>query len=70
MSEQRKPNDDEESEADRRAANIFLLVAAVIVVGGGVWLVNALVDARHTEECLESGRHNCAPISVPDRQRD
>jgi cytoskeletal protein RodZ len=70
MNDQRKSDDEEESEADRRAANIFLLVAAVIVVGGGVWLVNALVDARRTEECFESGRRNCAPISVPERQRD
>ncbi len=60
-------NDDEESDADRRKANIILLVGAAIVVGGGIWLVNALIDARKAEECLESGRRNCAPIAVPTR---
>jgi hypothetical protein len=70
MNQQQKLDGDEESESDRRAANIFLLVAAVIVVGGGIWLVNAMVDSRKTEECFESGRRNCNPISVPERQRD
>ncbi|HEU5272466.1 MAG TPA: hypothetical protein VFU97_02295 [Xanthobacteraceae bacterium] len=59
--------DEEESDADRRKANIVLLVAAVILIGGGLWLVNALIDARKAEECLESGRHNCNPISAPAR---
>ncbi len=68
--EQAKPPDEEESEGDRRAANIFLLTAAVIVVVGGIWLVNALVDARKSEECFESGRRNCNPIAVPDRKID
>lgn len=67
---QPKPPDDEEDERDRRATNIFLLSAAIIVIGGGIWLVNAMVDARKSEECLESGRRNCNPISVPARDRD
>ncbi len=62
------PNDDEEeSDADRRRANIILLVVAAILVGGGIWLVNALIDARKAEECLESGRRNCYPIEAPTR---
>ncbi|HEX3709468.1 MAG TPA: hypothetical protein VHV56_06230 [Pseudolabrys sp.] len=59
----------DEDERDRRATNIFLLVAAVIFIGGGVWLVNAMVDARKTEECFESGRRNCNPVNI-DRQAD
>jgi len=59
--------DDEESDADRRRANIILLVVATVLVGGGIWLVNALIDARNAEECLESGRRNCNQITVPSR---
>ena len=59
--------DDEESDADRRRANIILLVVATVLVGGGIWLVNALIDARNAEECLESGRRNCNEITVPSR---
>lgn len=65
-----RPPTEEEDERDRRATNIFLLIAAVIFVGIGIWLVNAMVDSRKTEECLESGRRNCNPINVPDRNRD
>jgi hypothetical protein len=59
--------DDEETEADRRTANIILLVGAVVLIGGGVWLVNAMLDARRADECLSSGRRNCNPIEVPAR---
>ena len=65
-----KPPTDEEDERDRRATNIFLLVAAVVFIVLGVWLLNAMVDSRKSEECFESGRRNCNPISVPDRNRD
>jgi hypothetical protein len=58
------PPDGEENEHERRMANIGLLVAAVLIVGGGIWLVNALVDARKAEMCFESGRRNCNPISI------
>jgi hypothetical protein len=64
-----RPND-EDDERDRRATNIFLLVGAVIIVGGGIWLVNAMVDAKKSEECFESGRRNCSPIRIPGKQTD
>jgi hypothetical protein len=61
---------DEEDERDRRATNVFLLVAGILVVGGGLWLVNAMVDARKSQQCFESGRRNCNPIERPDSTRD
>jgi hypothetical protein len=69
MSDPQKPHTEEESESERRTTNIVLLVGAVVLVGGGIWLVNALIDARKAEECFESGRHNCNPISV-ERKAD
>ena len=57
----------EQEARDRRAANIFLLVAAIVLVGTGVWLANAMIDARRADECLSSGRRNCGPIEVPQR---
>lgn len=59
--------DEEESESERRRTNIILLIAGILIVGGGIWLVNALVDARKSEECFESGRHNCTRIIMPGR---
>ena len=69
MKDRMQPND-EDDERERRTTNIFLLVGAAIIVGGGIWLVNAMVDAKKSEECSESGRRNCNPISIPDKQTD
>jgi hypothetical protein len=65
-----KPDDEEETEAERRTANIALAVGAAVLIGGGIWLVNALVDARKSEQCFESGRRNCNPIQLPERTGD
>ena len=64
MSETRDPDDDE---GDRKTANIVLAVGFVVLVGGGIWLANAMVDARKADECLSSGRRNCNPIEAPTR---
>ena len=45
--------DEPETESERRRANMILLVGALVIVGGGIWLVNAMVDARKSEECFE-----------------
>jgi hypothetical protein len=58
---------DEESESDRRLANIVLAVGFVVLVGAGIWLANAMIDARKADECISSGRRNCVPIQVPQR---
>jgi len=58
---------DEESERDRRLANIVLAVGFVVLVGAGIWLANAMIDARKADECISSGRRNCVPIQVPPR---
>jgi hypothetical protein len=62
-----KPPTPEQEARDRRAANIFLLVAGLILVGVGVWLANAMIDARRADDCLSSGRRNCNPIEAPQR---
>lgn len=64
MSQTRDPDDDE---GDRTKANVILLVGFVVLVGGGVWLANAMIDARKADECLSSGRRNCNPIEAPSR---
>jgi hypothetical protein len=57
----------ERSEAERRRSNLIMLAVAVVVVVLGVYLVNWLIEQRKLQECLESGRHNCAPITTPSR---
>ncbi len=58
---------DHEEEGDRTTMNIILVVGFVVLVGGGIWLANAMIDARKADECMSSGRRNCNPIEVPVR---
>jgi len=65
VTDPRQPDDDAPpTEAERRRTNLILLLVAAAVVIVGVWLVNWMIDARKMQECLESGRRNCAPINV------
>jgi hypothetical protein len=59
---------EKESDDERRRANLVLLVFFVIIVGIGVWLVNAMIDARRIDDCIAQRLRNCNPIEVPQRQ--
>jgi len=61
------PDDRPPTEEERRRTNLIMLCVAAAVVVIGVWLVNWMVDQRKLQECLESGRRNCAPIEAPAR---
>ena len=53
-------NDDEEP--SRRGPLIALLII-VIGVLGALWLTHVLSSASHIQDCVMSGRSNCAPIA-------
>ena len=55
------------SERDRTLTNVLLLVIVGALVGGGIWIANTMLDVRKVQDCVASGRRNCAPISVPGR---
>ncbi|MCX7315231.1 MAG: hypothetical protein NTV56_26885 [Alphaproteobacteria bacterium] len=61
------PPTPEQDARDRRAANIFLLMAGAVLVGAGLWLADAMIDARRADDCMSSGRRNCNPIETPGR---
>ena len=54
------PNGD----GSRRPAVIGLIVVLVLVVAG-YFLMTALRQNANLEDCLMSGRRNCAPIEMP-----
>jgi len=58
---------EKESDKERRRTNLVLLVFFVVIVGIGVWLVNAMIDARHADECMTQGLRNCNPIETSPR---
>jgi hypothetical protein len=59
---------EKQRDAERRSGNLVLLVLFVIIVGIGLWLVNAMVDARRIDDCLSQSARNCNAIEVPPRQ--
>jgi hypothetical protein len=63
MGEQ-EPDQDE----NRRpiGALVGLLVIALLVLAG-LWLSNRLHSSASMQDCVSSGRTNCAPIETPAR---
>jgi hypothetical protein len=59
---------EDEGPPPRRGALIGLIVAAVLAVAA-VYLVHALREESQREDCLMSGRSNCAPIETPGNSR-
>ena len=59
---------DDEGPPARRGALIGLIVVAALVVAA-VFLVQALREESRREDCLMSGRSNCAPIETPGNSR-
>ncbi len=55
---------DDDGPPPRSRALLALVVVAVLVVAA-VYLVHALREESLREDCLMSGRTNCAPIEVP-----
>jgi hypothetical protein len=65
MSDEHRRDDAPESESERRTTNLILLAIVAAVIGCALWLGNAMLDARRADECMGSGRSNCAPIANP-----
>ena len=63
----RKP--DAEPDTLQSRGKLIALVFAAVLIGLGWLLVQKLGQMSRTQDCLLSGRSNCAPITAP-RQAD
>jgi hypothetical protein len=41
------------------------LLACVVLIALGIWIASTLAEMRRNQDCVLSGRRNCAQISVP-----
>jgi hypothetical protein len=48
----------------RMMVNVAALVFTVTLAIAGAWLVIQIADMRKNQDCVLSGRRNCAPIDV------
>jgi hypothetical protein len=55
----------QETAAERRLANLLIAGFVLFVLGGALWLGDLLLQTRRMDDCMASGRRNCAPITVP-----
>lgn len=53
----------------RMKTNAAALVLLAALVWGGLWLAEKMADLRKNQDCVASGRLNCAAIVVPDAAR-
>jgi len=58
------PRDQDPGRDSRRPAVIGLILVLALVVAG-YFLMTALRQNANLEDCLMSGRRNCAPIELP-----
>jgi hypothetical protein len=53
----------------RMVMNVIGFFACAVLVAAGVWIANAIAEMRKTQDCVLSGRHDCAHIDTPSRLR-
>jgi flagellar biogenesis protein FliO len=62
-----RPEDGDHDADQRRSAALIGLIIILALAIAGVWLVRELRQKSALEDCLMSGRTNCAPIEAPSR---
>ena len=53
----------------RMIMNVLALIVCLLLAGSGVWLANQIAEMRKNQDCVLSGRMNCAKIEVLPRER-
>lgn len=54
-------------EGGRPVGALVGLVVIALLVLAGLWLSNRLHSSANLQDCVASGRTNCAPIETPAR---
>jgi hypothetical protein len=64
----RYAQDGEPDDYRQRMINNGLALAALLILGAiGVWLATSIAELRKNQDCVLSGRRDCAPVVVPQR---
>ena len=63
-----RPDGDDDAGPDRRTAALIGIVVILVLAILALILVRNLSRESKLEDCLMSGRTNCAPIQVPRSQ--
>ena len=55
---------DKDDYRHRMLVNAAAFVFVMALIAAGIWLTDTLAELRRNEDCVVSGRRNCAPIEV------
>ncbi len=58
---------DDHDESGSNRGPMVALVVVVLLVLGGLWLQQHLRADNQIQDCVMSGRSNCAPIAMPKK---
>jgi hypothetical protein len=61
--------DDSEDYRHRMRTNAAAIIVVGLLIWCGYWLFDTLAEMRKTQDCILSGRTNCARIDVPPNAR-
>ena len=61
--------DDSEDYGHRMRINAAAIIVVGLLIWCGYWLFDTLAEMRKTQDCILSGRTNCARIEVPTNPR-
>jgi hypothetical protein len=53
----------------RMLMNVLGFLTCAVLVAAGVWIANSIAELRSHQDCVFSGRHDCAHLDVPSRLR-
>jgi len=60
-----QPRDDGDDYRYRMRANVAAIILVAMLIWCGYWLFNTLAEMRKVQDCILTGRTNCAPIAMP-----
>jgi hypothetical protein len=64
-----QPGDDRDEYRHRMKTNAATVVVVALLIWCGLWLADTIAQFRKNQDCVLSGRSNCAPITVPEQTR-
>ena len=65
LSRYERPRDEPDDFRHRMIANAAALALTAILIGIGICLAISIADLRKTQDCVLTGRRDCAPITAP-----
>ena len=58
-------SEEPDSYRQKMISNVLAFAFCIVLVGIGVWLADKIAEMRRNQDCVLSGRRNCAQGNVP-----